>query len=166
MTESIVRAAVEADLTRIVEIYNRYIEHTHVSFEVEPHTVEGRSEWFSGFGVEGPHRAFVAEVDGEVVGFAYSRRYRNKGAYATSVETTVVLDSGFTGSGIGGPLFATLMTALETAGVHRAYAVVALPNAPSTHFHERFGYRSIGIQTKVGRKFGKFWDTELLERRF
>ena len=42
-----VRAATEDDLEAINEIYNHYVAETHITFDDEPMSLEGRREWFS-----------------------------------------------------------------------------------------------------------------------
>ena len=146
-----------ADLTRIVEIYNHYIENTPASFETEPHTVEGRQAWFAGFAETGPYRLIVAELDGVVIGFACSARFNPRAAYSTSVETSVYLDPDCTGRGHGTRLD-------KEPGLHRAYGGISQPNAASNALHERLGFRCVGTFHEVGYKFGRYWDIARYER--
>jgi phosphinothricin acetyltransferase len=81
------------------------------------------------------------------------------------VETTIVLDTAFVRLGIGRRLLAELLDALGEASVHRAYAVVALPNDASIALHEALGYRRAGLFNESGFKFGRYWSTMILERR-
>ncbi len=161
-----IRHATAADVPRINDIYNHYIVETHVSFDFEPWSDERRLRWFESYDRDGRHPVLVAEIDGRIVGTSYAGPYRNKEAYATSVETTVVLDHSELGKGIGRALLAALLEELATHDVHRAYAIVALPNEASIEAHQALGYRSLGVQHEVGRKFGSYWSTELLEKRF
>ena len=84
-----IRSALRSDLPRLTEIYNHYVIHTPITFDLAPHTVEARVPWFEQFAAAGRHRLLVAEEDGIVVGYAGTTRFRNKAAYETSVETTV-----------------------------------------------------------------------------
>lgn len=159
-----VRAAREADLAALTSIYNHYVEHTHVTFDLEPFTVEQRRAWFAHYADTGPHRLLVA-ADGEhVLGYATSSRFRDKAAYDTSVETTVYCASGGTGRGVGRALYAALFAALESEDVHRAYAGIALPNDASLALHRAFGFSAVGTFREVGRKFDRWWDVTWLER--
>ena len=159
------RPAKAADLARIVEIYNHYIENTPASFETEPHTVEGRQEWFASFGETGPFRLIVAELDGSVMGFACSARFNPRAAYSTSVETSVYLDPDYTGRGFGAPLYGALLDELDREpGLHRAYGGISLPNPASIALHERLGFRHVGTFREVGYKFDRYWDIARYER--
>jgi phosphinothricin acetyltransferase len=159
-----VRAGRIDDLPALTTIYNHFVEHTHVTFDLEPFTVDARRDWFSHYGETGRHRLLVAEVDGDVVGYATSGRFRDKPAYAPSVETTVYCDPAAVGHGAGSALYAALFEAIDGEDVHRAYAGVALPNQASLALHRRFGFVEIGTFHEVGRKFGKWWDVTWLER--
>ena len=48
-----IRPANRADLPRLTEIYNHYVIHTPVTFDVEPYTVERRVAWFEQFALTG-----------------------------------------------------------------------------------------------------------------
>ena len=165
MSDVVNRPAVAADLARIVEIYNHYIENTPISFETEPHDVEGRRAWFDGFSTTGPYRLLVADVDGSVTGFASSATFNPRAAYSTSVETSVYLDPAATGRGIGTQLYAALLTELDKEpGLHRAYGGISQPNPESNALHERLGFRHVGTFREVGYKFDRYWDVARYER--
>jgi len=159
-----VRAGGSEDLPALTEIYNHYVEHTHVTFDLVPFTVEARRDWLSHYSAAGRHRLLVADADGAVVGYATSGRFRDKAAYDTSVETTVYLHHEHGGRGIGTMLYQALFDALAHADVHRAYAGVALPNDASLALHRRFGFADVGTFREVGRKFGRYWDVTWLAR--
>jgi phosphinothricin acetyltransferase len=161
-----IRPAVRADLERVNEIYNGYIIDSHVSFDLEPWSLDRREAWWMRYADDvGPYRVLVAEVDGRVVGAAYSSPYRPKAAYRTSVETTVVIDPALVRRGLGRRLLTFLIDLLREAGAHRAYAVVALPNEASIRLHEALGYRRVGTFDEVGHKLGRYWSTMILEKR-
>jgi len=159
-----VRLGREGDLSAIDEIYNHYILHTPITFDVEPWTPLQRREWFAAFGARGRYRLFVAELDGGVVGYASSRRFRDKAAYETSVETSVYVAPALGARGIGSALYAALIDALAMEDVHRLLAGITLPNPASLALHARFGFRPVGVFQDVGRKFGRFWSVQWLER--
>ena len=160
-----IRPACAADLVRINEIYEDTVVDSHISFDLEPWGLERRQEWWTHYGEAGPYRVFVAEVDGFVVGTAYSSQFREKAAYRSSVETTVVVDPGFRAVGIGRRLLATVLDNVRAEGVHRAYAVVTVPNEASIGIHESLGYRQVGTLDEVGFKAGAYWTTVILEKR-
>jgi phosphinothricin acetyltransferase len=164
VTDVSIRPGAESDLPALTAIYNHFVEHTHVTFDVEPFTVEQRRDWFAHYAKTGRHRLLVAEADGVALGYATSGRFRDKPAYEPSVETTVYCAPEATGRGIGSALYAALFAALRGEDAHMAYAGVALPNEPSLALHRRFGFTEVGTFRQVGRKFGTWWDVTWLER--
>ncbi len=158
-----IRQAVEADLERINEIYNAYIVDSHVSFDLDPWTIEKRRRWWE---QRGEYPALVVGTGDDVVGVAYASPYKDKAGYASSVETTVVLDPEVTGRKIGGLLLSKLLDEVAASGAHRAYAIVALPNDASIKVHHRLGFETIGVLDEVGHKLGQYWSTMILQKRF
>jgi len=158
-----IRPADAADADAIVAIYGWYVDHTAITFDVERPSVEQRSAWLAEHR-GGRHLALVAVEDRRVVGYATSGRHRPTAAYDPSVETSVYVDHGHLGRGIGSALYADLLGRLEREDVHRAYAGVALPNDASMALHRRFGFREVGRFTEQGRKFGRYWDVVWFER--
>jgi phosphinothricin acetyltransferase len=162
-----IRPARAEDLSRINEIYNSYIVGKHTSFDTEPWTEADRAAWFDKYrSDDGRHVALVACRSQLVVGFASSSPFRSKRAYDTSVETTVVLEEHATGHGIGTALLGHLVDVLTDRDVHRAYALIALPNDPSIKSHERVGYRTVGVMDEVGHKLDRYHSVLIMEYRF
>ncbi|TMF93305.1 MAG: N-acetyltransferase family protein [Chloroflexi bacterium] len=159
-----VRPATGDDLEAVNDIYNHYVAESHITFDVEPVSMEQRREWFTHYAPAGRHRLFVAEDGGRVVGFASSSRFRPKPGYLTSVETSVYLEPDATGRGAGSRLYESLFKSLEGEDVHRAYAGIALPNPASIALHEKFGFKRVAHFTEQGRKFGRYWDVAWFEK--
>jgi phosphinothricin acetyltransferase len=164
MNELRIRPAEARDLTRLTEIYNHYVVNTPVTFDVEAYTVEGRRAWFGQFGGAGRHRLLVADLRGSVVGYAGTTRFRPKAAYQTTVETTIYCAPEAVGKGIGSKLYAELFAVLKGEDIHRFVAGYALPNAATEALHRRFGFKTVGVFSENGRKFGKYWDVCWVER--
>jgi len=155
---------VGADLEALRRIYNHYVEHTPITFDVEVRSSEDRREWMSHYAESGRHRLLVAELGGAAVGYASSSPHRARAAYQTSVEVTVYLDPEHTGRGLGRSLYRALFDALAGEDVHRVYAGITLPNPASEALHRGFGFRDIGVFHEVGRKFERYWDVLWLEK--
>jgi phosphinothricin acetyltransferase len=162
--EAAVRRAEKRDVPALLEIYNYYVVNTHITFDLEPRTLEQRLGWFAVFGDAGRYQCFVAERGRAVTGWACSAPFKERAAYQTSVETSVYIAPDEVGRGLGSRLYRTLFGALGTADVHRAYGGISLPNEASVSLHERLGFSVAGIYREVGRKFGRFWDVAVYER--
>ncbi|MFT5289660.1 MAG: phosphinothricin acetyltransferase [Planctomycetota bacterium] len=161
-TSEVIRDATKSDLPRINEIFNWTIVGQHVSFDTEPWSPEKRREWWEQRDPE--LRCLVLEGSGgQVIGVTYSSWFRPKVAYRSSVETTIVMDAEIRGRGLGKRLLAALLAGLRQQGLHRAVAMVALPNDASVALHRRAGYREVGRLSEIGTKLGRKWDTLIFE---
>ena len=165
MPEPTIRHGVAADLDAVNTIYNHYVLHTPVTFDIDPWSLERRNEWFRGFDTTGRHQLFVAEDASKVIGFAYSGQFRVRAAYDTSVETTVYLAEESQGHGIGRALYEALFESLRAEDVHRVYAGITLPNPASIALHRALGFEPVGTFHEAGRKFDSYWDVQWFEKR-
>lgn len=159
-----VRAAAEADLGAINDIYNAYVVESPATFDIEPITMEQRREWFTHYDTAGRHRLLVADEDGRVLGYATSSEFMERKAYETSVTTSVYCAADATGRGVGTALYRALFDVLAFEDVHRAYGGITQPNAASVALHEKFGFRRVAYFSEQGRKFGKYWDVAWYEK--
>ena len=100
-----------------------------------------------------------------MLGYACSGPFRPKPAYRSSVETSVYLEPGSRGRGLGKALLAQLLRALEDEPeAHRAYAGIVLPGEASVRLHESLGYVRVAHYHEVGYKLGRFLDVAWYER--
>ena len=165
MADYAIRPATLDDLEALTEIYNHYVVHSAITFDLHPFTTAERRDWFDDHTESGPHRLLVAtDEHGKCVGYAGSSRWRVKPAYNTTVETSLYCRPDARGRGYGTALYQALFAALEREDVHTLVAGVSLPNAASLSLHERFGFRPVGVFHAVGRKFDQFWDVAWFER--
>ncbi len=158
-----IRHAKTDDLAALTHIYNHYVEHTHITFHVKPYTVEERREWLAQFSASGRYPLLVLE-DKSLLGYAHATRINPRKAYETSVETTIYLAKGAEGRGYGKLLYRSLLAHLEDQDLHRAYGLIALPNAASIALHEKLGFAKVAHLHETGRKFGRFYDVIWMER--
>jgi len=159
-----IRPPLASDAAPLTDLYNHYIRETPITFDVEPWSVAQREAWMRDFGETGRYRLLVAEEAGRVVGYACTRRFREKAAYETTVEVSVYLAPDAVGRGLGNALYGELFEAIRGEDVHRAIAGITLPNDASIALHRRFGFQPAGVMTDVGRKFGRFWEVAWYER--
>ena len=160
-----IRQPQPSDLPELTALYNHYVVTSPVTFDIEPFEIEQRRAWFDDHAPVGRHQLFVADSDGRVVGYATSSAFRGKPAYAPSIETTVYVAAGLTGQGIGARLYQALFESLGKEDVHRAYAGITVPNPASLALHGGFGFQRVGLYDEVGRKFGRYWSVEWLEKK-
>lgn len=107
----------------------------------------------------------VAEIDGEVAGYAYANTYRSRVAYQWTVENSVYVDARFQGRGVGTTLLQALIDACTERGYRQMVAVIGEPtNTASIKLHERFGFHLVGVFQGLGRKHGRWLDTVQMQR--
>ena len=159
-----VRAAARSDAAAINRIYNHYIRNTTITFDVEAWSTQRRQTWLDEFPARGPYYVLVSECNGEITGFACNHPFRPRAAYQCSTETTIYTDPENPAPGTGNALYQALFTRLLKTDLHRAYAVIALPNPRSITFHQRFGFTPVGTLHQVGRKFGRYVDVTWFEK--
>jgi phosphinothricin acetyltransferase len=161
-----IRPATLSDLPALTEIYNHYIAHTTITFDLQPFEPDDRRAWFDDHSSTGRHRLLVAEEEGSgVLGYATTSRWRPKAAYDTTVESSVYCRPDAVGRGIGGTLYSALFESISGEDVHRIVAGISQPNPASVALHLRFGFRQVGTFSSVGRKFGRYWDVAWFERK-
>ena len=104
-----IRPALATDAAAIARIYNYYIENTVITFEEEPVSPEVMATRMAA--VEAADLPWlVAELEGAVAGYAYASKWKVRSAYRYAVETTIYLERGREGQGIGKRLYAELLS--------------------------------------------------------
>ncbi|HEY4941737.1 MAG TPA: GNAT family N-acetyltransferase [Rhizomicrobium sp.] len=161
MRDVTIRPVLKSDLPALLDIYNYYVVNTPVTFDLEPRTLAQRQEWLDGFKSTGRYRCFVAARGDLPIGWTCSGKFREKAAYDTTVEMSVYLAADAHGQGLGRRLYQTIIEALQGEDINRLYGGITLPNAASVALHVGLGFQLKGIQSEIGRKFGKFWDVAL-----
>ena len=153
----IVRPASPADSKALARIYNYYVENTVITFEEEPVSTQAMANRVAETqGLSLPW--LVAEIEGAIVGYAYARKWRERSAYRYSRETTIYLERGYEGRGIGTTLYSGLLPLLRERGIHVAIGGVALPNEASVALHEKLGFKHVATFHQVGFKHDRWVD--------
>ncbi len=151
-----VRLASPADAGGILGIYAPIVRETTISFEIEPPTLEQMQARIQGTLERYPW--LVYESDGEVAGYAYATRHRERPAYQWSADVSVYVADRLRRKGIGRQLYAPLLGILKDLGYYSALAGIALPNPASVGLHEAMGFRPIGVYRNIGYKLGGWRD--------
>lgn len=158
-----VRDATPADLGAIAAIYNHYITNTVVTFEEAPISAEEVARRVAA--VEAASLPWlVAELDGEVQGYAYAGRWNARSGYRYSAETAVYLHHERARRGLGSALYRELFARLEARGVHAVISGIALPNEPSVALHHKFQMEKVAHFLAVGFKMGRWIDVGYWQR--
>ena len=143
-------------------IYNAEVTGSTVTFDLVPRTLDDQLAWLEAR--SGAMAVLVAEHEGEVVGFASLSPYRDRPAYATTVEDSVYVRSDQRGAGVGRLLLAELLDVAATRGFHTVMARIVGHHDASIALHRALGFEPVGIEREVGRKFGQWLDVMLMQR--
>jgi phosphinothricin acetyltransferase len=158
----IVRLAQATDAEAIRTIYNLEVTESTVTFDLVPRSREEQRAWLAAHA--GAHPAVVAADDGEVVGFGSLSPYKDRAAYATTVEDSVYVHRDRRGRGVGRLILAELLTLATAHGFHAVVARIVGDHDASIALHTSCGFTMVGVEKEVGRKFGRWLDVVELQR--
>jgi phosphinothricin acetyltransferase len=144
------------DASACAAIYAPFVRDTPASFEEQPPSDAEMALRIAAVSESYPW--LVAELAGEVVGYAYACAHRERAAYRWAADVTVYVEEGRHGQGVGRALYGSLMPLLWGQGLRIACAGITLPNYASVALHERFGFELVGIFRRIGWKTGAWRD--------
>jgi phosphinothricin acetyltransferase len=157
-----IRPANEQDLPAILDIYNDAILHTTAVYDYQSHTLEMRKAWYAAK-VAGGFPIFVAEEEGQVIGFSSLGPFRAWAAYKYTVENSIYVAPDRRGQGVGKLLLPPLIEAARQLELHALIAGIDASNEASYRLHRRFGFEEVAHFKQVGYKFGRWLDLKFLE---
>ena len=151
-----IRAATEADVPAIRNIYNYEILNGWATFDLEPKSLEDRLQWFRE--MRPPHCVIVAEENGAVIGWGCLRAFHERAAYRFTAQNSVFIHQDHRGRGVGKSILVHLIEEAEASGFHTIMAGVSQDNPGSDRLHQSFGFRLVGNEREVGYKFDRWLD--------
>ena len=157
-----IRMATRADAEAVAAIYNHEVTHERTVFDLRPRSPAEQQEWIAER--SGAHSVIVATAGGEIVGFASLSPYRPRPAYNTSVESSVFVRRDRQRQGIGRALLRNLVALAAEHGFHSMIARIAGDNQASVALHAECGFKLVGVEREVGRKFGRWLDCTVMQR--
>jgi len=145
------------DAAACAAVYAPYVDPGVASLEERPPTAHEFADRIRIISRDYPW--LVAEIDGEVVGYAYASRHRDRASYRWAADVTVYISGAHHRRGIGRALYARLFELLLAQGVYEACAGITLPNESSVGLHESLGFVSVGVYRDIAYKFGRWRST-------
>ncbi|MBB5888168.1 GNAT family N-acetyltransferase [Lactovum miscens] len=156
------RLARGEDAPNLLKIYKPYVEKTAITFEYEVPSIEEFRQRIIKISSIFPY-IIVMDDNDKIIGYAYANRYRERKAYDWVVELSIYIDENECGNHVGYKLYKRLLNTLTFLNYQRAYACITYPNKLSHSFHEKFGFREIGVMEKSGYKFNQWWGVEWMD---
>ena len=141
------------DIAACLEIYNYYIKNSTATFEEEPLSLDVFSRRIEKITRKYPF--FVAENDGQVIGFAYLAEFNDRSAYRFTADLSVYLSHDEISRGVGSALLAAVEKAGKEIGIKQIISIITSENEKSLRFHEKHGFVKRGELVDVGYKFGR-----------
>jgi L-amino acid N-acyltransferase YncA/DNA-binding transcriptional ArsR family regulator len=112
-----------------------------------------------------PDHRWVAEADGEVVGWAAATPVSDRPGYAGVADTAIYVGDGFRGRGVGTALIHRQVTAADHAGLWTLQASIFPENRAAIALHRSAGFRTLALRERIAHHQGMWRDTVFLERR-
>jgi len=156
------RAYKTEDTHAILAIINYNILHSTALYDYNIRTAEQQKliledKVSKGFPV------IVAESDGMVLGFGMYSEFRFREAYKFTIEHSVYVNEEYHGNGIGKLLLQELIKLAKIQKLHTMVAVIDAENQSSVEFHEKFGFKTVGIIKESGYKFDRWLDSVFMQ---
>jgi L-amino acid N-acyltransferase YncA/DNA-binding transcriptional ArsR family regulator len=154
-----VRSLEPGDWPAVRRIYTEGIATGNATFETEvPDRRTLDHVWL-------PDHRWVAELDGQVVGWAAAHPVSTRPVYSGVAETSIYVADGHRGRGVGKALIHRQVTAADTTGLWTLQTAIFPENRASIALHQAAGFRTLGVRERIGQHHGVWRDTVFLERR-
>ena len=182
-----VRAATAADAEGIRTIYNHEVENTTATMDLVTRSLQDQVDWLaarsgaftalvavrpaspgadSRFVVASPEGTGTGSGSGseEILGFASLSPYKERAAYRPTVEDSVYVRRDLARHGVGRVLLEELIERARSSGFHSMMARIEASGEASRGLHAACGFREVGIEREVGRKFNRWLDVVILQK--
>ncbi len=154
------------DAPALLEIYNPVVLSSTATFDLVPRTLAEQRAWLSSRA--GARIVLVAVddsegPDGPVAGFSSLSQYRERPAYATTVEDSVYIHADHQGRGVGRLLLEALIDTARNHGFHTMVARIVSDHEASMGLHRACGFEVVGTEREIGRKFHRWLDVTTMQ---
>ena len=165
------RIAAPDDAPALVNIYAPYVEQTAISFEYDVPSVDEFRRRMADVSQKYPY--LVAEDEnGQLLGYAYTHTFIAREAYDHCAESTIYLALDARRHGLGKRFYRALEELSLAQNIYNPNACIGEPQGAddehltdnSIRFHEHLGFRRIGVFTRSGYKFGRWYNMSWAEK--
>ena len=162
MPEIAIRDASEADAEAIAAIYAYHVLNGTASYDVDPPSADFHRSKIRHIGGAG-WPFLVAELDGEISGYAYVTQFRDRPAYRFTAEDSIYVHPSQLGRGVGRALLEALLERSAQYGFRTVIAVIGGAEPASIALHEGCGFEEVGRLRRAGFKFGRWLDNMYMQ---
>jgi L-amino acid N-acyltransferase YncA len=157
-----IRTARVEDAAAIAEIYNQGIEDRVATYETRRRSAEDQDAWLRS--IAGHYPAVIAQINGEIIGWAGAGPYRDRECYRGIGEFSMYVRRGWRRRGVGGLLLVGLITEAERLGLWKLLSRIFTFNEASRALCRKHGFREVGVYEKHARLDGRWLDVVIVER--
>ena len=152
----------DGDIAAVTAIYGHHVLHGLASFETVPPKKDDMASRFAAL-THGDFPVFVAEREGNIIGYAYAGSHNSRYGYRFTVEDSIYVAADAMRGGVGKALLGAVISASRERGYRQMIAVIGGPVAGSVALHRSLGFRMIGEAKEVGYKFDKWLDVAFMQ---
>jgi len=157
-----IRPATIEDAAAVAEIYNQGIEDRVATYETTRRSAEDQRTWLQS--IAGRYPVVVAEIDGEIIGWAGAGLYRDRECYRGIGEFSMYVHRDWRRRGVGDLLLAGLISEAERLGLWKLLSRIFPFNEASRALCRKHGFREVGVYEKHARLDGEWLDVVIVER--
>lgn len=152
----------DTDLPQIKEIYDYYILNSTSTFHSEPILID---ELKGILYINHPkYASYLIKDSGEVIGYCFLSRYKNRQAYDRTAEVSLYLKPEHAGKGTGTIAMDYIEKAAKERGIHVLIGTLSGDNLASMKLSEKMGFLKVAHLKNVGEKFGKILDVIIYQK--
>tara|TARA_B110000003_G_scaffold39104_1_gene35873 strand:- start:1126 stop:1614 length:489 start_codon:yes stop_codon:yes gene_type:complete len=149
----------KSDFSSVKSIYQQGIDTGNATFQKK---AKGWNEWNLSFLSS---CRIVAEMNGDVVGWAALSPASNRAIYNGVAEVSIYIAKNYANYGIGNSLLSELISSSENEGIWTLQAGIFPENESSIAIHTKNGFKKFGLRKKLGKMNGVWRDILFMERR-
>ena len=149
-----IRTASVDDAAAIAEIYNQGIEDRVATYETRCRSAEDQEAWLQA--IAGRYPAVVAQIDGEIIGWAAAVPYRDRDCYRGIAEFSMYVHRQWRHRGAGDLLLSGLISEAERLGLWKLLSRIFPFNEASRALCRKHGFREVGVYEKHARLDGRW----------
>ena len=157
-----IRTATADDAAAIAEIYNQGIEDRVATYETKRQSARDQQARLRS--IAGRYPAVVAQINGEIIGWAGAGPYRNRECYRGIGEFSMYVHRDWRRQGVGDLLVAGLISEAERLGLWKLLSRIFPFNEASRALCRKHGFREVGVYEKHARLGGRWLDVVIVER--
>ncbi|UOU97416.1 N-acetyltransferase family protein [Chryseobacterium daecheongense] len=154
------REMLPGDLPKVLAIFEQGIDGGMATFETEvPNSEAWDMEFFN------ECRWVLENENSEVIGWCGLKPVSKRQCFKGVAEVSIYFDNNYQGKGLGTILLKKLILDSEQRGFWTLQSNIFPENQASVAFHQKNGFRMVGMRHKLGQLNGEWKDVVMLERR-